>query len=110
MIHLLLLLALQSTPASKPIAPAATSAPAAHGADKTPLLRLDASGVQAPEQPSLESTAAHTRTDRFTPLGLSNPRGAFATPIQSLVAVRGQEENTIVGIGLVTGLGGTGDS
>jgi flagellar P-ring protein precursor FlgI len=32
------------------------------------------------------------------------------TPVSSLVSVRGQEDNVVLGIGLVTGLAGTGDS
>lgn len=35
---------------------------------------------------------------------------ATRTPITSLVTVRGMEENHVMGIGLVTGLAGTGDS
>ncbi|MDP6518442.1 MAG: flagellar basal body P-ring protein FlgI, partial [Planctomycetota bacterium] len=37
-------------------------------------------------------------------------RGPIRTPISSLVAVRGQEDNIVTGIGLVDGLAGTGDS
>jgi flagellar P-ring protein FlgI len=92
MLTALLLLALQD---AKPTTP--------------PVVKLD-SGVQAPTQPSHESRSSWTRKDRFAPVGLTSPRGQFSTPIQSLVAVRGMEENTVMGIGLVTGLAGTGDA
>lgn len=36
--------------------------------------------------------------------------GAIRAPIGTLVDVRGQEDNDLVGVGLVTGLAGTGDS
>jgi flagellar P-ring protein precursor FlgI len=73
-------------------------------------LLYDAGGVQAPEQPSSVSQSTWTRTPRFAPVGLTRPAGDFTTPISSLAAVRGQEDNNVVGIGLVTGLAGTGDS
>jgi flagellar P-ring protein precursor FlgI len=68
------------------------------------------SGVQAPTQPVAASTSTWTRDPRFAPLGLSRPAGDQPTPIASLVAVRGQEDNAVMGIGLVVGLQGTGDS
>lgn len=67
-------------------------------------------GVQAPEQPNSVSQSTWTRAPRFAPVGLTRPAGDFTTPISSLAAVRGQEDNTVVGVGLVTGLAGTGDS
>ncbi len=67
-------------------------------------------GIEAPEQPTKLSTSSVSRTPRFAPNG-SVARGVrLSSPIQSLVAVRGQEDNTVMGIGLVTGLAGTGDS
>ena len=35
---------------------------------------------------------------------------SLRVPVKSLVAVRGQEDNHIMGVGLVTGLAGTGDT
>ncbi|MDZ4772651.1 MAG: flagellar basal body P-ring protein FlgI [Planctomycetota bacterium] len=73
-------------------------------------LRLEYGGIEAPAQPTSVSESTWTRTPRFAPVGLTRPAGDFTTPISSLAAVRGQEDNTIIGVGLVTGLAGTGDS
>jgi flagellar P-ring protein precursor FlgI len=66
--------------------------------------------VQAPTQPNTVSSAAWTKDQRYAPLGLTRPAGDFGTPISALAAVRGQEDNSVMGIGLVVGLQGTGDS
>jgi len=66
-------------------------------------------GVQAPTQPTGRSSAAITRTSRFAPQN-DGFTGRINAPIGSLVAVRGQETNVVAGVGLVTGLPGTGDS
>ena len=83
---------------------------AATGADEDVGLRALTGGIQAPRQPQQTSSSKVRRTSRFAPeLG----RAVLAeniSPIGSLVAVRGQEENQVMGIGLVTGLAGTGDS
>jgi len=74
-------------------------------------LYVDASGLEAPAPPpATESRSTWTRSPRFQPVGLTRPSGDFTTPIASLAAVRGQEDNTILGIGLVVGLAGTGDT
>jgi flagellar P-ring protein precursor FlgI len=74
-------------------------------------LVVDANNLEAPAPPpATESKSTWTRTPRFAPVGLSRPTGDFTTPIASLAAVRGQEDNTVIGIGLVTGLSGTGDT
>lgn len=67
-------------------------------------------GIEAPEQPKGKSSAEVTRTPRFQPLVGKTPLSANASPIKSLVTVRGTETNHVMGIGLVTGLAGTGDS
>ena len=67
-------------------------------------------GVEAPTQPAGTSSSTVTRTPRVTPVQPIRAVNRLMTRIDSLVAVRGQEDNTIAGIGLVTGLAGTGDS
>ncbi len=67
-------------------------------------------GIEAPAQPTGTSSATSTRTVRVTPVAGTGHVGRLSIPIGSVVAVRGQEDNTVLGIGLVTGLAGTGDS
>ncbi len=67
-------------------------------------------GVEAPEQPRKESSATVTTGERITPVSGIGHSGRMTTPVGSLVSVRGQEDNVVLGIGLVTGLAGTGDS
>lgn len=67
-------------------------------------------GIEAPAQPTSTSTSTSTKTPRFAATAAPGPRARLSMPVQSLVAVRGQEDNTVMGIGLVTGLAGTGDS
>jgi flagellar P-ring protein precursor FlgI len=74
------------------------------------VLLVPSGDVQAPTQPSGKSSATYTRGERTTPQpgrGTSKPLRAT---VETLVQVRGQEDNAISGIGLVTGLAGTGDS
>lgn len=80
-------------------------------ADKPAELRLlNSGGIEAPAQPTGTSTSTSTRGPRFAPAAGAGHDGRLALPIGSVVAVRGQEDNTVLGIGLVTGLAGTGDS
>ncbi|MFT7484675.1 MAG: flagellar P-ring protein precursor FlgI [Candidatus Paceibacteria bacterium] len=77
----------------------------------TPNLWLGSgSGLQAPTQPRYRSTSTVSRTRRFAPVAAQTGITATRTPISSLVSVRGMEDNHVMGIGLVTGLAGTGDS
>jgi flagellar P-ring protein precursor FlgI len=65
--------------------------------------------LQAPEQPSARSSSRAGITPRFA----AEPgKGAarVRARVGALVEVRGQEDNALVGVGLVTGLAGTGDS
>jgi flagellar P-ring protein precursor FlgI len=73
-------------------------------------LRVVTTGIEAPEQPSRNSSATYTLGERFTPKPGRGPSGKIHTPVGTLMQVRGQEDNELVGIGLVTGLAGTGDS
>ncbi len=68
--------------------------------------------VEAPRQPSGTSSAAFRRTPRIqtSKRGGTDFSSRVASPIRSLVRVRGMEENVVEGIGLVTGLAATGDS
>ena len=74
-----------------------------------PSIWLD-TGVQAPTQPRRRSRSAVRRTPRFAPISQAPAVTATRTAISSLVSVRGMEDNQVMGIGLVTGLAGTGDS
>lgn len=69
------------------------------------------SGVEAPAQPSTRSTATYERAPRFDPQPARGAGGrAVTATVETLVDVRGQEENMITGVGVVSGLAGTGDS
>ena len=67
-------------------------------------------GVEVPSQPNQTSSASYTRTERSAPQPRGSTRTRIHAPVSSLVRVRGQEENSLVGVGLLTGLMGTGDS
>ncbi len=67
-------------------------------------------GIEAPTQPNTTSSSNVTRTNRITPIQPMRNVDRLLARIDSLVAVRGQEDNMVSGIGLVTGLAGTGDS
>jgi flagellar P-ring protein precursor FlgI len=114
MITLLFLAALQSptssaAPTQLPSKPRPSAKSERRNDDGS--LYVDASNLEAPPAPpATESKSTWTRTPRFQPVGLSRPAGDFTTPVASLAAVRGQEDNTVIGIGIVTGLAGTGDT
>jgi flagellar P-ring protein precursor FlgI len=76
--------------------------------DPTPVFYP--SGIEAPAQPTGTSSSAVTRTERIAPLPGRGADGSISVRVRDLVAVRGQERNVIQGIGLVTGLSGTGDT
>jgi flagellar P-ring protein precursor FlgI len=67
-------------------------------------------GVEAPVQPNRASSAIVVTGARETPQSPASAGRILTTPVRSLVSVRGQEDNVVMGIGLVTGLAGTGDS
>ena len=81
--------------------PAPLSAPA-------PL--LGRGGVEAPRQPRGQSFSSFGRTGRFQLPSTAAASRRIQTPVGSLVAARGAEDNVIWGIGIVDGLAGTGDS
>jgi flagellar P-ring protein precursor FlgI len=73
-----------------------------------PFLPLGA--VEAPAQPAGRSTSTVLRTPRATPGFAPGSASVVTVRIGDIVAVRGQEDNVVQGLGLVTGLSGTGDS
>ena len=77
---------------------------------ETEVLLAPRGAIQAPTQPSGRSSAAYTRGARNEPVSAQTSNNRIFTPVGSLVEVRGQEENQVIGIGIVTGLAGTGDS
>src|SRR5688572_5804995 len=79
-------------------------------ADEPTEVRLHTGGVEAPAQPASRSRAGYSRTERFAPQPGRGTSGAVRTSILTLVDVRGQEDNLVTGVGIVTGLAGTGDS
>ncbi|MEM7307066.1 MAG: flagellar basal body P-ring protein FlgI [Planctomycetota bacterium] len=66
-------------------------------------------GADAPAQPTGRSTSGVVRTPRIEPTPGRGADGNVLVRIGDLVAVRGQEDNVVQGVGLVTGLAGTGD-
>lgn len=82
-------------------------APQEPGSPATDLL---IGGAEAPAQPTGKSRATYTRTERFQPQPGRGTTATLRAPIGTLVQVRGQESNQLVGVGLITGLAGTGDS
>ncbi len=75
------------------------------GLDLVPL-----GGVEAPAQPDGASSASVVRTPRHEPTPGRGASGAVVVRVSDLVAVRGQEENVVQGVGLVVGLQSTGDT
>ena len=75
-----------------------------------PVVIPELGGVEAPTQPTGRSTSTVTRGARRPVDPSQGATGAIRVRIRDLVRVRGQEENVVQGVGLVTGLNGTGDS
>ncbi|MEM1453099.1 MAG: flagellar basal body P-ring protein FlgI [Planctomycetota bacterium] len=76
-----------------------------------PILPLTG-GIEAPRQPVGRSTATYRKTARIRPVSRTGGdyESRVLSPVRSLVGVRGMEDNQLIGIGIVTGLDGTGDS
>lgn len=66
--------------------------------------------VEAPSQPRYRSSSRVRKSRRFEPAPFRTDLTATRAPISSLATVRGMEDNHVMGIGLVTGLAGSGDS
>lgn len=75
-----------------------------------PDLRVITGGIEAPRQPEQGSTSTITQSPRSEPHGSRTQLSRPLLPIGSVVSIRGQEDNTVMGVGLVTGLAATGDS
>jgi flagellar P-ring protein precursor FlgI len=98
-------------PATRPVAADTGAQPLQDGdASQQPPFWPGYGAVAAPEQPHFRSNSTVRRTRRFAPAPLRTDVTATRTPISSLSSVRGLEDNHLMGIGLVTGLAGTGDS
>jgi flagellar P-ring protein precursor FlgI len=108
MLTLLLSMSLALTPASSSQAPANDAGASAQEGDAPIAWPLG--GIEAPSQPSGSSSSTYTRTQRFVPRPAIGSLSATRTPVSSLVGVRGMEYSDVMGVGLVTGLAGSGDS
>lgn len=92
-----------------------TLAQAAHAAQEAPAAKdpgvvVWPGAVEAPRQPLYGSDAAVTRALRPDLVPAEGTSAVLTVRIGDMAVVRGQEENQVQGIGLVTGLSGTGDS
>lgn len=96
-------------PAAQPAAQPAP-APAPQGGPVVVVPTLPP--VQAPTQPDGVSAATYAQapTQGVVARVGSDFRARVRTPVRNLVGVRGMEDNEVVGIGVVSGLAGTGDS
>jgi flagellar P-ring protein precursor FlgI len=79
-------------------------------APKSDVLVAPRGGIEAPRQPRGKSTATVETLPRVERSGARGSASRVLATVESLVEVRGQEENALAGLGLVTGLAGTGDS
>ena len=72
-------------------------------------LPITPSSIEAPTQPTGSSSATILRSPRIAGV---QPRvnGRIQVRVSDVMRVRGQESNTLSGVGLVIGLAGTGDS
>lgn len=92
---------------ARPVATQATGAQ-----QGTPGIITQVPSIQAPAQPTGTSTASFTTLPRrgtTARVGRDFNSRVFSQ-VRNLVGVRGMEDNEVVGIGVVSGLAGTGDS
>lgn len=99
----------EATPVAgtQPAVGAAASAQSDVGTIVTPV-----PSIQAPTQPTGRSSATYTtlpRRGNTARVGRDFNSRVFSQ-VRNLVGVRGMEDNDVVGIGVVSGLAGTGDS
>jgi flagellar P-ring protein precursor FlgI len=78
--------------------------------DAATRLHLWSMGIQAPRQPEQQSSAQILRTPRVQTGLARGSDGRTSVRVRDLATLRGQETNQVYGLGLVTGLSGTGDS
>jgi flagellar P-ring protein precursor FlgI len=107
----LLLVALLQTPANEaPVQPQAERVEEQVQAPVVAPVILPIGGIEAPTQPTGSSSAAYTREARTGITPNLRVETGLMVRVDDIMAIRGQENNTITGIGLVTGLAATGDS
>ena len=92
----------------EPLVPTGNQSPPA--TQPSPAVVTTRGGIEAPKQPDVLSSSSYSTTPRVVPKPGKGTNFHVSTRLSNLVDVRGQEENQLVGVGLVTGLGGTGDS
>ena len=93
-------------------APVASAQPAAGAQSDAGTFVTPVPSIQAPTQPTGRSSATYTtlpRRGNTARVGRDFSSRVFSQ-VRNLVGVRGMEDNEVVGIGVVSGLAGTGDS
>ncbi len=82
------------------------------GSSRNLELEVSSSDLQEPAASGLVSRSRFNRGTSPKGPGIGRPVVAktLSTPVSSVVAVRGMENNVVAGFGVVTGLAGTGDS
>lgn len=93
-------------------APVAGTQPAAGAQSDAGTIVTPVPSIQAPTQPTGRSSATYTtlpRRGNTARVGRDFSSRVFSQ-VRNLVGVRGMEDNEVVGIGVVSGLAGTGDS
>jgi flagellar P-ring protein precursor FlgI len=73
-------------------------------------VRVNTGAVEAPRQPDATSRTAFPDGAPTHAVPAGQPGAEFRSRIDRIAGVRGLEDNTISGVGLVVGLAGTGDS
>lgn len=107
----LLLVALLQTPANEaPVQPPAAIVEEQSPAPVVVPVTLPIGGIEAPTQPTGQSSAVYNRLPRTGITPNVKVKTGLTVRVDDIMAIRGQENNTISGIGLVTGLAATGDS
>ncbi len=114
MLTTLLLVVAQSAPVQPPDqignTPAPVVAPVASEFELDVRRGPRYGGVEAPTQPFRASSARYRQLPRAALDRARGTTGSIQVRVADLVDIRGLENNVIHGVGLVTGLGGTGDA
>ena len=87
-----------------------TAGDSSSGDAQDPVPVFTTGSVEAPTQPFRRSRANIRTLERSGRKGLSGNLGRIKARVDSLIGVRGREDNVVSGLGLVIGLAGTGDS
>ena len=110
MISLLLVAFLQTPVNETPVQPRVEQVEQPAPLPVVAPLILPIGGIEAPTQPTGKSSAAYNREPRTGITPNVKVETGLTVRVDDIMAIRGQENNTITGIGLVTGLAATGDS